>query len=148
MRLFVVVSIAVVALAVVAGCTQPAPSQQLPASPTPTMAAVHTPQQTSPPLPITPLSQASVSENTITIRNFAFDPQTLTVNAGSIVRWENRDNAPHRIVFIDSAGRDTDVDSGVLSPSQSWSSNQFKQPGTYSYYCKIHPDMKGKIIVV
>lgn len=141
------VSIAVVALAVAAGCTQPAPSQQLPASPTPTMAAVHTPQQIPSSLPITPISQASVSENTITIRNFAFDPQTLTVNAGSIVRWVNYDRVTHRIVFIDTAGRDTDVDSSVLSASQSWSS-KFDKPGTYNYYCKIHPDMKGKIIVV
>jgi amicyanin len=147
MRLFVVVSIVVVALAVVAGCTQPAPPQQLPASPTPTMAAVHTPQQIPSSLPITPISQASVSENTIAIRNFAFDPQTLTVNAGSIVRWVNYDSVTHRIVFIDTAGRDTDVDSSVLSASQSWSS-KFDKPGTYNYYCKIHPDMKGKIIVV
>lgn len=147
MRLFVAVSIAVVALAVVAGCTQPAPSQQLPASPTPTMAAVHTPQQIPSTLPITPISQASVSENTIAIRNFAFDPQTLTVNAGSIVRWVNYDRVTHRIVFIDTAGRDTDMDSTPLSASQSWSS-KFDKPGTYNYYCKIHPDMKGKIIVV
>jgi len=148
MRLPVLVSLLVAVLAVVAGCTQPAPSQQLPAFPTPTLGVAQTPQQTSP-IPLsTPISQASVSENTIAIRNFAFDPQTLTVNAGSIVRWENRDNALHRIVFIDSAGRDTDVDSGVLSPSQSWSSNQFKQPGTYSYYCTIHPEMKGTLIVV
>jgi amicyanin len=147
MRLPVLVSLLVAVLAVVAGCTQPAPSQQLPASPAPTLAAAQAPPQTSPPLPSTPISRASVSENTIAIRNFAFEPQTLTVNAGSIVRWENRDNAPHRIVFIDSAGRDTDVDSGVLSPSQSWSS-KFDKPGTYNYYCTIHTDMKGKIIVV
>jgi plastocyanin len=148
MRLFVVVSTIMVALAVAAGCSQPAPSQQLRASPTPTIAEVHTPQQIPPTVPITPLSQAPVSANTITIKNFAFDPQSLTFNAGSTVRWENHDNAPHRIVFIDSAGRDTDVDSGVLSPSQSWSSNQFKQPGRYSYYCKIHPEMTGTLIVV
>jgi amicyanin len=147
MRLPVLVSLLVAVLVVVAGCTQPAPSQQLPASPTPTMAAVHTPQQTPPSPPITPVSQAPVSANTITIKNFAFDPQTLTVNAGSIVRWENRDNVPHRIVFIDSAGRDTDVDSSVLSASQAWSS-KFDKPGTYNYYCTIHTDMKGKIIVV
>jgi len=142
------VSIVVVALVVVSGCTQPAPSQPLPASPTPTLVVAHTTQQTSPALPITPISQAPVSANTITIKNFAFDPQTLTVNAGSTVRWVNYDRVTHRIVFIDTAGRDTDVDSGVLSPSQSWSSNQFKQPGTYSYYCKIHPEMTGTLIVV
>jgi amicyanin len=147
MRFFVMVSIVVVALVVVSGCTQPAPSQQQPASPTPTPVVAHTSQQTSPSPPITPISQAPVSANTITIKNFAFDPQTLTVNAGSTVRWVNYDRVTHRIVFIDSAGRDTDVDSNPLSASQSWSS-KFDKPGTYDYYCTIHTDMKGKIIVV
>ena len=141
------VSIVVVALVVVSGCTQPAPSQQQPASPTPTMVVAHTSQQTTPSPPITPISQAPVSANTITIKNFAFDPQTLTVNAGSTVRWVNYDRVTHRIVFIDTTGRDTDVDSNPLSASQSWSS-KFDKPGTYDYYCTIHTDMKGKIIVV
>jgi plastocyanin len=148
MKLPVLISLLVTVLAIVAGCTQTAPLPQMPASPTPTIAAVHTPEQPPPSLPVTPLSQSPISANTITIKNFAFDPQSLTVNAGFNVRWENHDNAPHRIVFIDRAGRDTDVDSGVLSPSQSWSNNQFKQPGTYSYYCKIHPEMTGTLIVV
>ncbi len=141
------VSIVVVALVVVSGCTQPPPSQQQPASPTPTLVVANTSQQTSPSPPITPISQAPVSANTITIKNFAFDPQTLTVNAGSTVRWVNYDRVTHRIVFIDTAGRDTDVDSNPLSASQSWSS-KFDKPGTYDYYCTIHTDMKGKIIVV
>jgi amicyanin len=141
------VSIVLVALVVVSGCTQPAPSQQQPASPTPTPVVAHTSQQTSPALPITPISQAPVSANTITIKNFAFDPQSMTVGAGSTVRWVNSDRVTHRIVFIDTAGRDTDVDSNPLSASQSWSS-KFDKPGTYDYYCTIHTDMKGKIIVV
>ncbi len=141
------VSIVVVALVVVSGCTQPAPSQPLPASPTPTLVVAHTSQQNPPSTPITPISQAPVSANTIRIKNFAFDPQSMTVSAGSTVRWVNYDSVTHRIVFIDTAGRDTDVDSNPLSASQSWSS-KFDKPGTYDYYCTIHPDMKGKIIVV
>jgi len=141
------VSIVVVALVVVSGCTQPAPSQPLPASPTPTLVVAHSSQQNPPSAPITPISQAPVSANTITIKNFAFDPQSMTVSAGSTVRWVNYDSVTHRIVFIDTAGRDTDVDSNPLSASQSWSS-KFDKPGTYDYYCTIHTDMKGKIIVV
>jgi len=134
----------IIAAVIIAGCTQPAviqPPQTIPA--TPSSVPVQTPAT---PVP-TPISQASVSENTIAIRNFAFDPQTLTVNAGSTVRWVNYDRVTHRIVFIDSAGRDTDADSSVLSSSQSWS-YRFDTPGTYDYYCKIHSEMKGKIIVV
>jgi amicyanin len=134
----------IIAAVIIAGCTQPAaiqPPQTIPATPS------TVPVQTlATPVP-TPISQAPVSANTITIKNFAFDPQTLTVNAGSTVRWVNYDSVTHRIVFIDSAGRDTDVDSSVLSSSQSWS-YRFDTPGTYDYYCKIHSEMKGKIIVV
>jgi plastocyanin len=120
----------------------------VPASPTLVQAGTPVTGQTSPVPLFTPISQAPVSANTITIKNFAFDPPAMTVGAGSTVRWENHDTAPHRIVFIDSAGRDTNEESGVLSPSQSWSSNQFKRPGSYSYYCKIHPEMTGTVIVV
>jgi len=70
----------------------------------------------------------------------------MTVKSGSIVRWQNNDAAPHRIVFMDKDGRDTPLDSSVLSSSQSWS-NRFDKPGTYPYYCKIHPEMTGTVIV-
>jgi amicyanin len=144
MNCFVVVSLLVLSAVIITGCTQPVGIQptQTP-SPTPSMSPI---QPTLTPV-LTPISQAPVSANTIAIKNSAFDPQTLTVGAGSIVRWENHDNVPHRIVFIDTAGRDTDVDSGVLSSSQSWSS-RFATPGTYDYYCTIHPDMTGTVIVM
>lgn len=147
MRNLSLISAIIVVVAVLgAGCTQ---SQQAQSS---------QPAATSPPVPeqtaslrlttpaSTPISQVPVSANTIAIKNFAFVPQTITVNAGSIVRWENHDSVPHRIVFIDRNGRDTDVGSMVLSLSQSYS-NKFDKPGTYNYYCKIHPEMTGTVIV-
>jgi plastocyanin len=141
---YCVVLLCIVAVAVIAaGCTQPSPPQPpqatLTVSPT-------VPVQTLITSVPTPISQASVSGNTITIKNFAFTPRTMTVKTGSIVRWENQDSIPHRIIFIDKDGQDTPVDSRVLSSSQSWS-NKFDQPGTYPYYCKIHPEMTGTVIV-
>jgi plastocyanin len=64
--------------------------------------------------------------NTVTIQNFAFQPATLTVAAGSEVVWVNRDEEPHALVSTDA---------------------QFKPSGTYAYFCSIHPHMVGKIIV-
>ena len=134
----------VVAVAVIAaGCTQPSPPQ--PPQTTLTVSPM-VPVQTLITSVPTPISQASVSGNTITIKNFAFTPKTITVKTGSIVRWENKDSSPHRIIFIDKDGRDTSVDSTVLSSTQSWG-NKFDKPGTYPYYCKIHPDMTGTVIV-
>jgi plastocyanin len=145
MRIFILASMLVLAAVIVCGCTQPSevqPTQTPP--PTPSMSPVQPPFTHVP----TPISQEPVSANTIAIKNFAFDPQTITVNAGSIVRWVNYDSVTHRIVFIDEAGRDINVDSNpLLSTSQSWSS-KFDTPGTYPYYCKIHPEMKGTVIVV
>ena len=141
---YCVLLLCVVAVAVMAaGCTQPSPPQPpqttLTVSPT-------VPVQTLITSVPTPISQASVSGNTITIKNFAFTPQTMTVKTGSIVRWENKDSSPHRIIFIDKDGQDTILDSSVLSSTQAWS-QIFYKPGTYSYYCKIHPDMTGTVIV-
>ncbi len=139
MRTLPLVSLLLIVAAVLfAGCTQ---SQQLQPTPT-TTAPVQTPAQPSASPVNTPLSQAPVSENTIAIKNFAFNPQTMTVTAGSIVRWVNQDSAPHRIMFSDK----TEAGSDVLSPSQSYS-KKFDRAGRFSYYCTIHPDMTGTIIV-
>jgi plastocyanin len=83
---------------------------------------------------------SSVSDNTIRIKNFAFDPASITVKVGSTVRWVNQDYAPHRILFADGA------DSTVLAASQSWN-RKFDQAGTYDYNCTIHPSMQGSVIV-
>ena len=141
---YLVVLLCVVEVAVIAaGCTQPSPPQPL--QTTLTVSPTVPVQTLITPVP-TPISQASVSGNTITIKNFAFTPRTMTVKTGSIVRWENKDSIPHRIIFIDKDGQDTPVDSSVLSSTQSWS-KKFDQPGTYPYYCKIHPEMTGTVIV-
>ncbi len=78
----------------------------------------------------------------IEIRNFAFAPATLTVPAGTRVVWTNQDEEPHVItsagsLFASSKGLDTSDSYAVT----------FSKPGTYAYYCSIHPMMVGTIIV-
>jgi len=132
----------------VAGCFSANTEQpKQPAAPSVPGVPVVSTVQTTPSLPPTPISQASVSENTVLIRDYTFVPSAITIESGKIVRWENRDSTPHRIIFTDKNGRDTNTESNVLAPSQSWS-NRFTSPGTYSYYCKINPEMKGTVIVV
>jgi plastocyanin len=121
----------------VCGCTQTVPVDQPPAK-------ITLPTQTSQSLTVTsipvPRTTSSVSANTINITNFAFDPDSITVNLGSTVRWVNRDSVPHRILFADGA------DSKILAPSQSWS-RKFDGTGTFDYACTIHPAMQGTVIV-
>ena len=78
----------------------------------------------------------------VEIRNFAFVPATLTVPAGTRVVWTNRDEEPHVITsagaqFASSKGMDTSDSYAVT----------FSRPGTYAYYCSIHPMMVGTVIV-
>ena len=121
----------------VCGCTQTAPPVQPPATVTTHLQT--TQQLTVTTIPV-PQTTSSVSANTILIKNFAFDPASITVKAGSTVRWVNQDSVPHRIVFADGA------DSTVLAGMQSWS-RKFDQAGTYDYACTIHPTMLGTVIV-
>jgi len=120
----------------VCGCTQTAPPVQPPA---PVTTPLLTTQQVATTIPV-PQTTTSVSDNTIRIKNFAFDPASIRVKVGSTVRWVNQDSVPHRILFTDGA------DSTVLAGSQSWS-RKFDVAGTYDYACTIHPAMQGTVIV-
>jgi len=82
--------------------------------------------------------------NTISIKNFAFDPSTLTVKTGTKVAWTNNDGAPHALAS--DAGSPAAFSSDSLSTGASYSFT-FTRPGTYTYHCSIHPSMKGTVIV-
>ena len=87
-------------------------------------------------------SGTSEVKNSVAIRNFAFQPAMLTVAAGSKVVWTNRDEEPHVVV---SAGAQF-PSSPALDTDDSYTT-VFAKPGTYSYFCSIHPHMVGTIIV-
>jgi plastocyanin len=78
----------------------------------------------------------------VVIKNFAFEPAMLTVTAGSKVTWTNRDEEPHLVVsagaqFAASPALDTDDSYATV----------LSKPGTYTYFCSIHPHMVGTIVV-
>ena len=78
----------------------------------------------------------------IAIDNFKFGPATLTVARGTKVTWINNDDVPHLIVNVENRFRQ----SPVLDSDQRFSVALTK-PGTYNYFCSLHPMMQGKIIV-
>lgn len=84
------------------------------------------------------------SQNTlaISIVNFAFNPATLTINAGDTVIWTNGDSVQHKVVS-DSGN---ELNSESLSNGATYS-HTFAVAGTYDYHCGIHTSMKGKVIV-
>jgi plastocyanin len=87
---------------------------------------------------------SSAGGNTVVIKNFAFDPSSLTVKSGTAVKWTNQDGTSHTIVS--DTGSPVAFSSDSLASGASYSFT-FTQPGTYTYHCSIHPSMKGKIIV-
>jgi len=82
--------------------------------------------------------------DTITLKDFAFNPSTLTVKAGTTVAWVNEDGASHTVVT--DSGAPLSFTSPTLANGASFQFT-FTQPGTYTYHCSIHPSMKGTIIV-
>jgi plastocyanin len=77
----------------------------------------------------------------VKIDNFSFTPATLTVKAGTQVTWTNADDIPHTVVSDDRSFK-----SKVLDTDEKFTFTASK-PGTYSYFCSIHPKMTGKLIV-
>ena len=77
----------------------------------------------------------------VQIQNFAFNPPTLQVPAGTTVTWTNLDSTPHTATSTTGA-----FDSGNLNPGQSFSF-AFEQAGTFDYLCRYHPSMRGSIVV-
>ena len=80
--------------------------------------------------------------NEVTIDNFSFRPQTLTVPVGTTVTWVNRDDIPHTVLSNDK----TTIVSPALDTDEKFSYT-FTAAGTNDYYCSVHPHMKGRIIV-
>jgi plastocyanin len=80
--------------------------------------------------------------NEIGIDNFQFTPAVLRVSAGTAVTWINKDDTPHRIASTQNKFQP----SGVLDTDQRFTVT-LTEPGTYDYFCSIHPKMQGQIVV-
>jgi amicyanin len=77
----------------------------------------------------------------IGIDNFTFNPQQLTIKAGATVTWTNKDDIPHTIAAVTKQFKSKALDTGDAY------SFTFTTPGTYAYFCSLHPHMTGTIVV-
>jgi len=87
-------------------------------------------------------AQTADPASAVGIDNFTFAPQTLTINAGTTVTWTNKDDIPHGIASSNNAF----PKSKALDTDDSFSF-RFTKPGTYPYFCYVHPHMTGTIVV-
>ena len=83
---------------------------------------------------------AAAEDVAVKIGNFTFGPQDLKVKAGSTVTWTNEDDIPHTVVSPNN------FKSKVMDTEGTYSFT-FTTPGTYKYFCSLHPHMTGTVVV-
>jgi plastocyanin len=108
-------------------------------STTPTTAPTATPTANPTPTP-TPTTATSSGGNSVTIMNFSFSPNSLTVKVGTKMTWTNHDSVTHTVTANQGAFN------SPVPPGGSFSFT-FTKAGTYAYHCMIHPSMMATIIV-
>lgn len=77
----------------------------------------------------------------VEIRDYAYQPASITIPAGTTVTWTNADPVPHTATAANGA-----FDTGNLGPGESVSLT-FTTAGTYDYSCLYHPNMSGTVVV-
>ena len=92
-------------------------------------------------LPLLASRAAAQTVHTIQIQNFAFAPAVLTIAAGDTVVFNNLDSAPHT-ASADGGAWDT----GRMAQGASVQIT-FSSPGSFTYFCAFHPNMKGAITI-
>ncbi len=87
-------------------------------------------------------TQTAAPASAVSIDNFTFTPPSVTIKAGTTVTWINKDDIPHGIASANNAF----TKSKALDTDDSYSFT-FTTPGTYQYFCYVHPHMTGTIVV-
>jgi len=83
---------------------------------------------------------ARAEDAAVKIGNFTFGPQEMKVKSGTTVTWTNEDDIPHTVVSVNN------FRSKALDSDDKYSFT-FTTPGTYKYFCSLHPHMTGTIVV-
>jgi len=81
------------------------------------------------------------ADTDVTIANFAFAPDPVTVNVGDTITWTNNDSAPHTATADDGS-----FDTGQLAQGDSGDVT-FDTAGSFAYHCSVHPNMTGTVVV-
>jgi plastocyanin len=93
-------------------------------------------------------NNVSIVSDAAAMEDKAFSPDPVDVKVGDTVLWTNNDISTHTVTEgnPDSIVPPSGFDSGLLSQNQTFS-HTFNKPGPISYFCQLHPQMVGKVIV-
>jgi plastocyanin len=85
---------------------------------------------------------AEPGDSAVSIKDFTFGPKSVTVKVGTAIAWTNQDDIPHNVTSTTKQFR-----SKALDTDDKFTFT-FSTPGTYNYFCTLHPQMTGTIVVV
>jgi 3',5'-cyclic-AMP phosphodiesterase len=83
----------------------------------------------------------AVAPHQVAVENFSFAPAKASVPVGATISWINHDDVPHNVVSVEQKFKSPVLDTGERF------SHQFDAPGTYKYFCSLHPKMTGQVEV-
>lgn len=88
----------------------------------------------------------------VAITDFSYEPETIEVSAGDTVEWTNQDMFAHTVTDAEAEddggefdGQLGDLDS--VDAEGTMFERTFDEPGTYAYFCRFHPNMRGTVVV-
>jgi plastocyanin len=93
------------------------------------------------PLMANPTAAPAAAPIVVHIKDFKYAPTPLKIHVGDRVKFINDDDEAHTVT-----SQDKSFDSGGLDTNGTWV-HTFTKPGTYSYFCELHPYMKATIVV-
>ena len=131
--------LALASIALLAGCAPRVAATQSATSGLPTPVPPNVLATLAPPKPAH--GPDTTGGPSVSIENFNYVAADLTVKAGSTVVWVNHDDVDHTVTASDNSFTSTAI------PTDGQFSYTFSTPGTYTYFCAIHPFMTAKVIV-
>ena len=81
------------------------------------------------------------STASVSIKNMAFNPLSLSITTGTTVTWVNNDNTAHTVTADDGS-----FNSGTIAVGAKFT-RAFSTTGTFAYHCTLHPEMVGTVVV-
>ena len=93
------------------------------------------------PIPAVSAGDKPAGGASVKIDNFSFGPADVNIPVGTTVTWTNHDDVPHVVASDDKLFKSKPLD------TDDHFSFTFTKPGTYMYYCSIHPKMTAKVVV-
>ena len=98
------------------------------------------------------MNEVSIVRGATTLGDEAYSPSLLKIKVGSTIKWTNNDNVMHTVTSgtPETPNAGEAFDSGLttfITPAKTYS-HKFTNVGEFSYYCRVHPTMIGKIVVI